>query len=88
MIAVQDCIITIDAMGSQMDIAKMIIEREADYILQVKDNQKGLREQIEDSFKILPVQATHTELDMGHGRIEVRRCDVISNLELVEQQPY
>ena len=47
-----------------------------------------MREQIEDTFKTLPVQATHTEIDMGHGRIEERKCDVISNLELVEQQPY
>ncbi len=88
LIAVEGCIVTIDAMGCQKDIAQKIIEQKADYILQVKDNQKGLREQIEDTFKTLPVQTTHTELDMGHGRIEVRKCDVISNLELVEQQPH
>ena len=69
-------------------LQKKIIEKNAYYILQVKDNQKRLREQIEDTFKTLPIQASNTELDMGHGRIEVRKCDVISNLEFVEQQPY
>jgi predicted transposase YbfD/YdcC len=88
LIAVQGCIVTIDAMGCQKEIAHKIIDKNADYILQVKDNQKGLREQIEDTFKTLPVQTSNTEWDMGHGRIEIRRCDVISNLELVEQQPY
>jgi predicted transposase YbfD/YdcC len=88
LIAVQGCIVTIDAMGCQKDIAKKIIEKNADYILQVKGNQKGLLEEIEDTFKTLPVETTNTDLDMGHGRIELRKCDVISNLELVEQQPY
>jgi predicted transposase YbfD/YdcC len=86
LIAIEGCIITIDAMGCQKDIAKKIIEQKADYILQVKGNQKGLLEEIEDTFKILPIQTTHTELDMGHGRVEIRKCDVISNLELIEQQ--
>ena len=88
LIAIEGCIITIDAMGCQKDIAKKIIEQKADYILQVKGNQKGLLEEIEDTFKILPIQTTHTELDMGHGRVEIRKCDVISNLELIEQQSF
>lgn len=88
LIAVQGCIVTIDAMGCQKDIAKKIIDKNADYILQVKDNQKGLREQIEDTFKTLPVETANTELDMGHGRIEQRKCEVISNLELIDQLPY
>jgi len=55
LIAVEGCIVTIDAMGCQKDIAQKIVERNADYILQVKDNQKGLREQVQDTFKTLPV---------------------------------
>jgi predicted transposase YbfD/YdcC len=88
LIAVEGCIVTIDAMGCQKDIAKKIVDRNADYILQVKDNQKGLREQVQDTFKTLPVETTHEELDSGHGRIEVRKCDVISDLELIEQRDY
>ncbi|NPD47781.1 transposase, partial [Lentimicrobium sp. S6] len=38
-------IITIDAMGTQTDIADKIKESEADYILAVKGNQEQLLEQ-------------------------------------------
>ena len=65
---------------------KKIIEQKADYILQVKGNQKGLLEEIEGTFKGLPIQNSHTDVDMGHGRVEIRKCDVISNFELIEQQ--
>jgi len=86
LIAIEGCIVTIDAMGCQKDIAEKIVEKKADYILQVKGNQKGLLEEIEDTFKGLPIQNSHKDVDMGHGRVEIRKCDVISNLELIEQQ--
>ena len=35
-------VITIDAMGTQTDIAEKIIEKEADYVLALKGNQVGL----------------------------------------------
>ena len=35
-------IVTIDAMGCQVDIARKIVEEKADYVLAVKDNQKAL----------------------------------------------
>ena len=43
LLTVKGSIITIDAMGCQKAIAGKIIEKEADYILMVKDNQQGLR---------------------------------------------
>ena len=43
-LALKNCIVTTDAMGCQKKIAEKIIEKEANYILQVKDNQKGLKE--------------------------------------------
>ena len=44
------CIVTIDAMGTQKDIAKAIIEREADYVLAVKENQPALYSDISEYF--------------------------------------
>ena len=38
LLEVKGCIITIDAMGCQTDIAKKIIEKQADTVLAVKDN--------------------------------------------------
>jgi len=43
---IQGNIITIDAMGTQTNIAEKIIENGADYILAVKENQKQLFEEI------------------------------------------
>ena len=47
---VSGCIVTIDAMGCQREIANTIIEREADYALSVKNNQRQLHEDIRDTF--------------------------------------
>ena len=79
-------IITIDAMGTQTDIAEKIIKNGADYILAVKGNQKQLLEEIIDEFKFSKDLETYTHLDMGHGRIETRKCSVISNFQFIENQ--
>ena len=43
------CIVTIDAMGCQKEIARQIIEAEADYLLAVKENQGHLYEDVRAS---------------------------------------
>ena len=77
-------IITIDAMGTQTNIADKIIENGADYILAVKENQKQLSEEIKDEFKFAKNIETHTDIDIGHGRIETRKCSVISEFKFVQ----
>jgi predicted transposase YbfD/YdcC len=72
MLAIQSCVVTIDAMGCQKEIAQKILDKQADYILMVKDNQKGLKEQIEKVFTIENPSHSHRKTDMGHGRIEKR----------------
>jgi len=82
MLEIKGCIITIDAMGCQTAITEKIIEKQADYALAVKGNQKHLHEAIVDYFKNAGVE-NNSELDLlqchearntGHGRIETRRC--------------
>ena len=85
-LTIKGCIVTIDAMGCQKKIAEKIISKNANYILMVKDNQKNLRVQIEDSFKTQDSQTTNTTLDFGHGRIETRTCDVINDLSLLDKR--
>ncbi len=41
-LALEGCIVTIDALGTQKKIAATIIERGADYVLALKGNQGGL----------------------------------------------
>lgn len=71
-------IVTIDAMGCQKEIAKKIVEKKADYILQVKDNQKYLKDQIEDIFNGTSLRCVSEKSAMGHGRIEKRICETIA----------
>lgn len=73
------CLVTIDAMGCQKEIAQKIVESEADYMLAVKDNQPKLAAAVEAVFKTAledPAFAAscHQTENKGHGRIEVRKC--------------
>ena len=70
-------IVTLDAMGCQTDIAEKIRDKKAHYILQVKDNQKILKEQLEDIFNSKTSRKTDEKYNTGHGRIEHRKCEVI-----------
>lgn len=74
-LALQGAIVTIDAMGCQKKIAQTIMEAQADYVIQVKDNQKRLHEDIALFFQE-PANGpfdTWETVDGEHGRIETRR---------------
>lgn len=84
LLCIKGFIITIDAMGCQKDIARKIIEKEADYILMVKDNQPALKEQIEKVFSIQLAGKTFIKEEIDHGRIEKRTCEVIEKLDFLD----
>ena len=86
LITIKGCVVTIDAMGCQENIAKAIVKQEANYILAVKENQKQLYQNIEDEFKFNKAIQTHIHQDLGHGRIETRKCRVINTFEFIENQ--
>jgi len=71
-------LVTIDAMGCQTKIAATILERGADYLLAVKDNQPALHDDIKRYFDDAPASELETlqTTDGDHGRIEVRRHTV------------
>lgn len=78
-------IITIDAMGCQVEIANKILSKKADYLLSVKANQADLLEDIEDSFRMLVPTESYTDIDYGHGRVETRVCSIIQDFSLIEK---
>src|SRR5690606_20552746 len=86
MLLIKGNIITIDAMGTQTEIAKKIIEKEADYILDVKENQKQLFEDIKDEFRFSKSTQTNQTVDLGHGRIETRVCTVLSDFQFIDKE--
>jgi len=83
LLMVQGCWITIDAMGCQKEIAGKIKEREAEYILAVKDNQKHLHDDIQEAFKQGKVDGADIQTHLDHGRIEKRTCRIITDVDWV-----
>ena len=81
MLDLTGCIVTIDAMGCQKEIAREIVEVQADYLLAVKENQGRLYEDIRDlfegaqefDFEGVPYDFART-VNKNHGRLETRRC--------------
>ncbi len=80
MLDIAGAVVTIDAMGCQKTIARKIVERDANYVLQVKKNQPSLHDLVEETFDELtsrPIPGVefsyHEEVDAGHGRVETRR---------------
>jgi predicted transposase YbfD/YdcC len=87
-LALENCIVTIDAMGTQANIAQAIRDKKADYVLAVKNNHPTLADSMRDFFA--QFQATSAErtphsfyeqIEKDHGRIEHRRCYVFDQLD-------
>lgn len=68
--------VSIDAAGTQVEIAEAILGRDAHYFLAVKDNQPSLHEAVIDAFLYGKVSDTSTEMECGLGRIEERTCRI------------
>ena len=91
MLELKGCIVTIDAMGCQKDIAQGILDRGADYVLALKENQGQLYEDVRDlfegaeefGFEGVPHDYA-TTLNKNHGRIERRECWTISDPSCLE----
>ena len=80
MLDLRGCLVTIDAMGCQRQIAQTIVDAGADYLLAVKGNQGTLAEDVEQEFKhaqgdgFAYMDHQYFEcLEKGHGRIEKRQ---------------
>jgi predicted transposase YbfD/YdcC len=72
------CIVTLDAMGCQKQIAKEIKEADADYVLALKGNQGQAHAEIKSYLDEAMARgdkglAYVETVDKGHGRLEVRR---------------
>ncbi len=83
-------IVTIDAMGTQKEIARRVIDKGADYLLAFKGNQTNLHTDVALFFAD-PVGeaacAREVETDAGHGRIEERLCRAADASSLAERDP-
>ncbi|MBI4732719.1 MAG: ISAs1 family transposase [Chloroflexi bacterium] len=78
---ISGCIVTIDAIGTQTEIAETIIDHGGGYLLAVKENQGHLFEDIQCIFGVDAAQGMKyaqyqyaKSVNKGHGRLEIREC--------------
>lgn len=86
---INDCIVVADALNCQRLTAKMIIEGGGDYLLDVKDNQKTLKEDIEDyvqDAKLRESMDKTTSIEKNGGRIERRTAYSTNDIEWIEEK--
>lgn len=78
----EGALVTIDAMGCQVEIAAKIIAHKADYLLALKGNQPTLEGDVETYFTDAPESelVTKTTVEKGHGRIETRTYTASGNV--------
>ena len=81
------CIVTIDAIGCQKDIVNLISQKDGDYIIALKKNQKNLYENVEVLFKEAISKrhkgeyASHySTRELSHGREEIRNYLMLSDI--------
>lgn len=88
----EGCLVTIDAMGTQKDIAEQITGRGGDYVLALKSNHPRLYGDVKTFFEDAADRnfrgikhETNRQVDGGHGRIEVRRCWATDDIEWLDR---
>jgi len=73
---IEDCVVTIDAMGCQTEIAQNILDGGGDYALALKGNQGNSHEAV--------VHSKFSEVEKNHGRIETRNVFSIGKLNEID----
>ena len=91
LIDITDCIVTIDAIGTQTKIINKILNKKGNYCLPLKTNQKRAYEDVKEYFEYVENTKlekdkldTNIVIDKGHGRIEKRETSVITNFDKLE----
>ena len=86
LLGLEGALVTIDAMGTQTEIAEQIVKQGGDYLLAVKGNHKTLLQDLDDLFagcdEVEFVDVPHERaetVNKGHGRLEIRRCHTLSD---------
>jgi predicted transposase YbfD/YdcC len=82
----EGALVTIDAMGCQVEIADKIVAHKADYLLALKGNQPTLEADVEDYFRTAPageLVSKEPSVEKGHGRIETRSYATSSKVDWI-----
>jgi len=92
MLVIRGCIVTVDSMGCQVEVAQTCVDQEADYVLALKENQPHLYQDVVRLFEDLEASQMTAypydyaeSFDNTHGRAEKRQCWTIADPILVQQ---
>lgn len=91
-LVLKGCIVTMDALGCQTEVAEKIVAQGGDYVLAVKDNQKNLAEAIVEffetaeahDFRHIDVQQ-RVWVEKDHGRLETRRAAFVTDVSWMDK---
>ncbi len=96
MLALTNCTVTIDAMGTHREFSQQILEKKADYIHPVKENQPKLLDDIklyaEDDIvptnkEVLISEGRYAKtIEKGHGRIDQRECYLFDKADWLREE--
>lgn len=91
-LVLKGCIVTMDALGCQTDVAAKIVARGGDYVLAVKDNHKHLSQAVVEFFATAEAfDFRHIEVqqrvwvDKDHGRLETRRAALVTDVSWMDK---
>jgi predicted transposase YbfD/YdcC len=80
-LALSGALVTIDAIGTQSQIARTICQRGGDYLLALKENRPATFKDVADFFADPPIPLDTCETTDGdHGRVEIRRHAVCHDI--------
>lgn len=92
MLNLRGATVTLDAMGTQKEIAQKILDKEAHYILALKGNQTKLHQEVAHVFAeagtgffSLVKHTMHETIEEGHGRRELRRVWTTADLSRIKE---
>jgi predicted transposase YbfD/YdcC len=87
-LSLRGCIVTIDAIGCQKEIVKLIAQQEADYVITLKKNQGSLYNRVEALFSEALrskyegfTHSSNRRSQESHGREETRYCVMLSDVQ-------
>ena len=91
-LVLKGCIVTMDALGCQTDVAAKIVAQGGDYVLAVKNNQKNLSQAVVEffataeafDFRNINVQK-RVWIDKDHGRLETRRAAFVADVSWMDK---
>jgi predicted transposase YbfD/YdcC len=84
---VEGCLVSLDAMGCQKEVAQTIVARKADYLLAVKENQPKLRQAVACALHDYPTERV-ASAQKGHGRTVLQHVVIAPAEGIVDAQAW